>query len=238
MRVKDVVKYLSPSSLGCWEYNKVDWYKRYVLKERFPATLAMDCGTYFDHLCKTALGYQEVREVKKVGDGLVERVFAAYKEAGGLCDMLCTGAPILESTVTGEVLGVPLLGKPDIYGRTAEGLYIRDWKTSGFTANKPPSPPPGYYWDSKTQRGHNAYTCTDGYTNIGVGIEGPYGVQLTTYGMLLRTGDESVVLDAHWISPTRWAKYRYKMCPVYADLLAKRYLACWESDLDRVEMLM
>lgn len=248
MRVSDAVSYLSPSSLALFEYNKADWYKRYVLKEKFKPTTAMLMGTMFDHLCKTALGYVEVRppewHVLTVDQQkLVRDVYERYVAWGGLADTLSRGKGlILESTLTGEINGVPLLGKPDLYGDDllADGsavVSVRDWKTSGFVASKPPSPPKGYVWDSKTLMGHKDYRHDGGVTHFGPDM--PYGAQLHTYGMLLRLkGKDVQILDAHWVTPTRFAKYRYRFNDEYAESLAVRYRTCWDSDLDRVRMLV
>ena len=163
------VKYLSPTSIKTWEEDKESFYLKYVSGNRpprDPQTQPMAAGSAFDAFVKSYL-YKQLTGCVSCGeydfDILFEtqvepqnwdfglkagrECFDHYQKCGALSDLLleidrvANGIPVFETTVRGEVGGVPLLGKPDIHFTMAGGhCAIYDWKVNGYCAAKPPSP--------------------------------------------------------------------------------------------------
>jgi hypothetical protein len=161
------IKKLSPTSLHTWETDREEFYMKYLADNRpprEPQTGAMAIGSSFDAFVKCSL-YHHL--FGNDGDGVydLERLFNEQVEneeirpwaweAGkyafdcyrtwGCYDELLTelqssdSAPRFEFELRGEICGVPVVGKPDLwYKRVVDVIY--DWKVNGFCATRPQSP--------------------------------------------------------------------------------------------------
>lgn len=141
---------------------------------KLPQTEPMAVGSSFDAYVKSFLverliGKLPEFEFRTIFEAQVEPqnrdaalrdgkiVFDAYTKQGALADILldlegCVGKPRFETAIEGYVAGVsgtlgdvPMLGKPDIFFITKQGVrVIFDWKVNGFYSNYNTSPKPGY----------------------------------------------------------------------------------------------
>lgn len=85
---------LSYSQLASWEWNKEEWYKRYILNEPFSPTPETDAGN-------------------RIGDMI----------GGENCPLGLAGEGIKEYQLSGEVDGIPLTGFIDIWNDTESRLH-------------------------------------------------------------------------------------------------------------------
>ena len=160
------MNYLSPSSFSLFRRDRDLFVRKYFGKwPKESQTFPMAVGSAFDAFVKadlaTRLGLgkpefafetmfqtqveaQHRDEGRKAGKVLYE----AYSSFGCLADLLkqmqtSRGVPAIETSVSGVVGGVPLLGKPDIRFSTSEGLHVVwDFKVNGWVT--PASPKPRY----------------------------------------------------------------------------------------------
>lgn len=165
------LKYLSPSSLSCWEKDHDEFYIKYLADnrpDRSPQEIYMSVGSAFDAYVKAELYYKlfgkkdpafefealfesQVEEHNRddaLRDG--EYLLQCYKFCGAYSeleeDLLASPEePQFETTVQGEVNGVELLGKPDCLYHSPSGVkVILDWKVNGFYSSRSISPAKGY----------------------------------------------------------------------------------------------
>lgn len=160
-------KFLSPTSVSLFYKNRDKFYLKYLADNRPPRekqTRPMSVGSAFDAYIKAYLeerlfGLDLFDELfttqveahnrdwaKEAG----KHVFDFYKSCGALKNLLkeleqAKEDPKFEATVTANIDGVPLLGKPDLYFITAEeGHVILDWKVNGYCSRSRVSPKPEY----------------------------------------------------------------------------------------------
>ena len=160
------IKYISPTSLHLWERDREQFYidrlcpTKGVREEQSPAA---SVGSAFDAFVKSALHHhiygdsdpqfdlQTLFETQVDNPALRDfawkagqHCFDRYRFCGAYDELLqellsSTKAPKFEFTLMGEVEGIPLAGKPDIYYyKNAHVLY--DWKVMGFCSKYAQSP--------------------------------------------------------------------------------------------------
>jgi hypothetical protein len=201
-----------------------------------------------------------------LGEGCL--VFEAYKASGALADLLLdvSGAasePRFEMTMQGAVqgrregmsmkIGVPLLGKPDLFFVNKEGAAIcHDWKVNGYCSNFPTSPMRGYKWcrdmwahetlNTKQSRSHNQSHKEylplifkgmeiNGGLNLEV-LNGDWADQLATYAWLLglEVGEEFVASIDQLVGQRgaqRVAGHRTRVGSARQIYLLQQYLELW-----------
>ncbi len=179
-----IPRYLSPSSLKGFYEDRDKFYMERLSETKLPRdpqTRPMSVGSAFDARVKSELygryyddknpqfDFQTLFEAQvepqnrdwalKAG----EDCYQAYKRSGAMADLVleleaACGRPKFETSVEGQIDGVPVLGKPDIYFITADGLpVIIDWKVNGYCGSGNTSPRPGYVmlrdgWEGKASR--------------------------------------------------------------------------------------
>ncbi|MHC4704407.1 MAG: hypothetical protein ACYTFQ_27970 [Planctomycetota bacterium] len=161
------IKKLSPTALHLWEGYREEFYKKYLSDnrtEREPQSPAMIVGSSFDAFVKCAL-HQHL--FGNDGDGVYDLkrlfeeqcsnkelrpwaweagkyVFDCYRTWGCYDELLeelqqSEEDPRFEFELTGEIGGVPVVGKPDLwYRRDVQVVY--DWKVMGFCSKNAVSP--------------------------------------------------------------------------------------------------
>lgn len=162
-----IIEHLSPTALGKWEFNRENFYMRYLSPQKpphEPQTPAMAVGSAFDAHVKSWLHHalfgenydpkygldalmedqvdEEIRDEARVAG---RHVFEAYKFTGAYDELLAELGQAddvgFEFTATGEVGGVPIKGKPDCRFIHASGAHvILDWKVSGYYSKRTTSP--------------------------------------------------------------------------------------------------
>lgn len=161
------VKGISPTSLHLWESDREQFYIARLAETRSPRdeqSPAASVGSAFDAFVKCALhkqvfghnagGVYDLRRLfnEQVQDELNrpfawrygEEIFSRYVKSGAFAELLVeltssTKNPRFEFTLQGEVEGVPLTGKPDLYYyNQAHVLY--DWKVQGACSRYSQSP--------------------------------------------------------------------------------------------------
>ena len=176
--------YLSYSALSLHESDPDEFFLKYLSENRpgrLPQTPPMSVGSSFDAHAKAALhealfgkGADPEYEFDSLFETQVEEqcrdfaleagkyAFEAYKLTGAYDDLLMLlresiEPPRFECKLTGDIGGVPFLGKPDCrfvldlgQGRIS---IVLDWKVKGFCSKYATSPSKGYA------------LCRDGYTD-------------------------------------------------------------------------
>ena len=278
-------EYLSPSSLSLWESNRQAFYLRHLVENRPPRIPQMDymsIGSAFDAYVKAALhealfgkGVDPQFEFDAIFTEQVEEpnrdwalaageyAFECYKITGSydelLGDLLDSQTdPKFEFKVEGRVMGVPLLGKPDLrYIHKLGARIIFDWKVNGFCSKYGASPYKGYHlirdgWaveDGKPSRGagkpHKMYKPIP-HKGIEIGSHfmeetcEDWADQLSIYGWMLgdTVGGEDVVVRVDQLAckPREgsypWLRVANHCCHIseeWQQSLIKRLVNCWES---------
>ena len=274
-------KYLSPTALNVWEKNQEDFYLQYLADERpprFPQTQAMAVGSAFDAYVKAYLferlfGKTDPKfELEQIFIDQVEEqnrdwaltagehAFDAYKNSGALADLLrelekSQCEPKFEFTLRGEVGGVPLLGKPDVWYIHKDGTpVILDFKVNGFCSKRAKSPARGYLrlrdgYGKHKKANQSHKDCTpmevDNFTlNVAEYfecIDKTWGLQLSTYAWLqgAEVGDHfAVAIDQLACSPNPVdkekpfiviAEHRGVIGKDFQETVVKRYQTCWNA---------
>lgn len=161
---------LSPTGVSLFEQDKDAFYLKYLAKQKPPRskqTQPMAVGSAFDAYVKSFLygklvGYDDKYQREALFESQVEshnrdwakdageHCFLFYRDCGALDQILRElrggiGKPRFEFEISGEIEGVPLLGKPDIFFMSKEGSrVVYDWKINGYCARNPVSPMRGY----------------------------------------------------------------------------------------------
>jgi len=277
--------YLSPSSLSLWESDREAFFLKHLIENRpprIPQTDYMSIGSAFDAYVKAelhsalfgigsnpsfefdAIFTEQVEEQNRdwaLGAG--KYAFDAYRATrsyGELLDDLLASqtAPEFEFRVDGSVMGVPLMGKPDLRYIDASGAHvILDWKVNGFCSKWGASPYKGFRmirdgWtlaDGKPSRGvgkaHKMYKPLDHY-GLEIGSHfleetcQDWADQLSIYGWMLGeiVGAENVVVRVDQLAckPRAggfpWVRVANHCCRIsegWQQHLVKRLMNCWES---------
>ena len=161
------IKGISPTALFQWESDREQFFIDRLADTRSPrggSGPAASVGSSFDAFVKCAL-YKQIyghdgggvydlktlfnaqvsdEEVRPFAWRAGEECFARYVTSGCFAELLVeltssTREPKFEFTLQGEIEGVPLTGKPDLYYyRDVHVLY--DWKVMGFCSRHSQSP--------------------------------------------------------------------------------------------------
>ena len=276
-------EYLSNSSINLFYSDRTDFYLRYLAQirpPRFPQTKPMSVGSAFDayvkaFLVKKLLGDRPAFYRDKLFEQQVEKhnwdwareagqyAFEAYERSGALRDLLieleqASGEPRFEFTVRRTIGGVPLLGKPDLWFVTHDGLHvIFDWKVNGFCSKRGQSPKAGYMmisdgWDEKDyprSRNHrqahkNCHPMNIGGIVVNVGkyledVDASWGQQTCIYGWLMgeEVGGRFITgIDQLACAPgapdkprIRVARHRGRASKGYQETLWKKVSFVWET---------
>jgi hypothetical protein len=166
-------KALSYTALKCYESMPEEFYVRYLAPDKTPRPAQepfMAVGSAFDALIKNRIYIdihgkaavvgtpyemplimetQVEEEFRYVAIPVAADLFKQYVDCGAYDSLLADIKPStelgMEFTVTKEVGGVPLLGKPDLRFVTEGGLHlITDFKVNGSMSKTGASPQAGY----------------------------------------------------------------------------------------------
>jgi hypothetical protein len=279
-----VPRFFSPSALSLFERDREEYYMKYlapVRAPRIPQAIYMSIGSAFDAYVKAELysaifgsGTNSEFEFDTIFVEQVEEhnrdwardhgkyVFDCYKQAGAYDDLLemllaSEYEPQFEFTVTREVEGVPLLGKPDCRFIHENGTHvILDWKVNGYCSKHGASPYKYYAkirdgWDEKVakkSRGCNSpHPKFDATTLNNLEISGypleqtstDWATQLAIYSWMLGepVGDENVLvaIDQIVAKPRpgarpllRMAQHRSRISEEYQKNLIERLKYAWK----------
>jgi hypothetical protein len=255
---------------------------------RAPQTRPMSVGSAFDALIKATLYRRFYGEVppghkysaqtmlkEQVEEPIREWATTAglnaliqYQNSGALADLILETAghqqiPQFEFTVRETIsfngFDVPILGKPDMYYMTSDGLrVILDWKVNGYCAKSPTSPAPGYIkcrdgWDFATHKPSRSHNMPHPNANphdhrnfkvSSVPLEEAselYASQTATYAWLMGEpiGSDNFVcaieqlcgypFDGSDIPGLRIASHRSVISPAYQETLVGKYVDCWKA---------
>jgi hypothetical protein len=277
-------KYLSHSSLSLWGKNKEEFYMCHLAETRAPKIAQenyMSIGASFDAYAKSALherlfgkGTDPAFEFQTIFETQVEPhnrdfslaagqyVFDCYRLTGAFDELLemlqkSKETPRFEFEVTGEIGGVPFLGKPDCRFVHECGVHvILDWKVKGFCSKYSASPSKlfrlcrdGYgepYKPSRTHMkchpeympyDHHGLEICETYLEAG---NTEYADQLCKYGWLLgeQIGDEEVVAFIDEIVSKampegypllRIAQHRGRISSAHQNLVLTQAQECWTA---------
>jgi hypothetical protein len=277
-------EYLSPSSLSLWESDRQAFYLKHLVENRpprIPQTDYMSIGSAFDAYVKAALhgalfgaGADPRFEFDAIFTEQVEPqnrdwaleagkfAFECYKITGSydelLADlMMSLEPPQFEFTINQEIMGVPLLGKPDLRYVDHTGAHvILDWKVNGFCSKYGASPYKGFRmirdgWtpeDGKPSRGvgkpHKMYKPIP-HKGITIGAHfieetcKDWADQLSIYGWMLgeEVGNEDVVVRVDQLAckpknPYPWIRVANHCCRISEEWqrsLVERLSNCWNA---------
>lgn len=242
---------------------------------RIPQTRPMAAGAAFDAYIKSYLvgnlygrndeqfqldNILETQVEKQNLDWGIENgkyLFACYKKTGALADLMielekAVDDPRFEFTVEGrvthevEIGDIPLLGKPDVYFKTKDGVsVIFDWKVNGYCSKNPTSPKKGYLkvrgldGSSKMHKDCHMMDVKGITINIAEYLENideGWARQLSIYGWLLgeKVGSMFVIgIEQLVAKPTtdkpliRVASHRSRTSKEYQDKLFNRVAYVW-----------
>jgi len=233
---------------------------------REPQTLPMAAGAAFDAYVKSYLferlfGPSDQFKLETIFESQVESgnrdwawengrfIFEAYKKAGCLGDLMvelnqAVGDPRFEITVSDEIGGVPLLGKPDVFFINKLGArVIYDWKVNGYCSPRLKSPMRGY---TKLRDQGKVKEHVDCFLllfkgimiNVALFLEDgnrDWADQLSIYGWLLGepVGSEEIVYGIDQIcgpkDRLRFATHRLRIRPDYQFRLLELIQDIWRS---------
>lgn len=282
-----IMKYLSPSSLSLWERDRDMFYRQYLSDSRpewedqGPAAAV---GSSFDAFVKCSL-HKHLFGHDGDGEYDLERLFKdqvsneefrdwawdagkycfnCYRAWGCYDELLkeleqSEEAPRFEFTLIGEINGIKVKGKPDLwYKREVQVVY--DWKVMGFCSKHAQSPKKFYKscrdcWGvdrAKPTRGggdpkpHKKYKEVDHYGHL-IGdhfleeVDKRWADQIAMYSWLLgvEPGDENTVtgIDQLCCKPVeednfpliRVAQHRCRISESYQKTLLERLKTCWKQ---------
>lgn len=187
-----------------------------------------------------------------------QHCFSSYRKSGALADLMLelnksVGEPRFEFSVQGAIggeregkfrnIGIPLLGKPDVFFINSEGARcIFDWKVNGYFSKSGASPTKGYIGlrdESGRNKGHHRDAQPMVFNGIVINmstflelINVDWATQLSIYAWLIGEdiGSEFVVgIDqlACRNKVIRVAQHRYKVSTLFQNLLFERLVIAW-----------
>jgi len=250
-----MIKYLSPTSIKLFNSDIEEFYLKYVSDvdiPRFPQTQPMAAGSAFDafvksHLYGCLFGENEF-DLRTIFENQVEKynwdwaweagkhIFEEYKKAGCVDALLielskAVGKPRFEFSVSNEVKGVPLLGKPDVFFINSDGArVVYDWKVNGYCSSRLKSPMKGYIIlreigkEFKVHKDCFLLNFKNILINAAMKLEDSnkdWADQLAIYSWLLgeEVGSEEVIFGIEQIcgpkDRLRFASHRLKISPEY-----------------------
>lgn len=275
-------EYLSFSSFSQWKKDVNEFYLRYLSDHRppyVPQAPPAAVGSGFDARVKSELhqrlfgvGHDPAYEFEALFEKQVEPqnrdgalhpseyTFQCYSKAGFFDELLAEleqadGSPRFEVRVDGAVYNVPIMGKPDLYWRRADGLrVIHDWKVNGYYGKSNTSPNKGYRicrdsWEGRPSRSHGkAHALYTPFVMSNYDIDKnymefynvPWAHQLCMYAWCLgeTVGDEMFAIQIHQITAKavpdsdpllRVSEYRARCQRDCQRLLATELETCWNS---------
>ena len=280
-----VPKYLSNTSITLFYKDRMEFYLKYLADERpprFKQTQPMSVGSAFDAFVKSYImeklvGKDNVppefqREtifLKQVEEHNQEwarvagqHTFECYKKSGALADLmlelqLAEAQPRFEFKVERTIRGVPLLGLPDVWFITKEGMHVLiDWKVNGYCATRSVSPKKGYInisdgWDHKEMKASRSHRTPHKdaqvmkiggmMCNVAVHLEDvdvAWANQTSLYGWLMGeeigakfiTGIDQIVCKPGPGRPwIRVARHRCRVSAAYQQGLWLRIKKVWDT---------
>lgn len=250
-----MLSYLSPSSLNMWIRNPQEFYTKYVVGgPREPQNRYMAVGSSFDayvkgHLSKRFLGRDTTEELfesqveaqnRDASRVVGKRLYDAYVRLGCLTDLIeemASGTDhrfefTVSGTVNGEVGGVVLLGKPDVYYLNKEGVPV----ILDFKVNSNASPKPGYVRLRPGGKPHKDATLI---RHLGGMINGrkplelvseDWARQLSIYGWLVGSGPFLTSIDQviYTEDSVRVAEHRAIVGKAFQDETYAKACELWE----------
>jgi len=162
------IDYLSPTAIAQFFKNPEEFYlMRLAGLARQPQTAPMAVGSAFDAYAKSCLHKRLIGDDPKYDFATLFEIqvepqcrdearvagkvcFDRYEEVGALAALefelrQAQDTPRFEFEIKGEVNGVPLLGRPDLFYVNAAGCpVVFDWKVNGYYSKWGISPMPGY----------------------------------------------------------------------------------------------
>ena len=207
------IRYLSPTSLSQFETNLDEFvFTRICRAPRSIQTLPMAIGSAFDayikcYIAKELHTFPSLKELlatqveahnRKDATLIGAHVFNVYKKHGAVADLMLEigeSTPHMEFEVEGEVGGVPLLGRPDLFfslGSEERLCSVLDWKVNGIVSLSSTSPKPGYIMckggtrDGKPHKGAKIGTWNGVRVNLdNTFLDAQWRDQLTVYAWLV-----------------------------------------------------
>lgn len=276
------IKRLSPTSLHIWENDRELFYTKYLSDakpEWEPQSPAMIVGSSFDAFVKSALHHHIFGGDEYELETLFEKqctnkelrdwawdagkyTFERYRICGCYDEILnellqSDEAPRFEFELNGEIEGIPVIGKPDMWYHYKVQVVL-DWKVMGYCSSYANSPKKYYKtcrdtWSkemAKPTRGggetkpHKKYKEIDHYGHkIGQHwleeVDKKWADQIALYSWLLGVdiGDENMVccIDQLCCKPgedkplIRVAQHRCRISKEWQDKLLLRLKSCWET---------
>lgn len=257
-----MLSYISPTSLKLFWSDPDEFYMKYMCPTKtppFPQTRAMSVGSAFDCYVKAYIAKQFGMDshnlnyliTKAVEPHNLEyarvagmAVFQFYEEVGALADLMILmkdlrANPRMEFKVKGEILGVPISGKPDLYFTRKDGLVLgHDWKVNGYVAKRPPSPQKGYlkvYGNALGGRVQHK-DCMAKSSDYGVqynatgDFQPDWRDQLTIYmwALGIPVGEEFMIQVDQVLGLERVARHRIMVGAEYQKELADKMASMWE----------
>jgi len=254
------MKYVSPSSLKMYERNPEKFYVTYLSKAkppRPPQLQVMAIGSAVDARIKAFLS--DEFDLVELFESQVEKqnrewawkhsedLFEAYRASGGLSDLMqdiehSVMAPAYEFDAVGEMEGIPLFGKPDMFWVTEGGIkVIVDYKVNGYCGASGVSPTKGYIKCRERDGSCKRYPQPSyGYmggleVNMGLGLDETapdWAMQGATYAWMLgcEIGDPFVVQIEQFAcrpSGVRIATHRSLISREFQEDLLDRYKNLW-----------
>lgn len=281
-----VPKYLSNTSITLFYKDRMEFYLKYLADHRppkFKQTLPMSVGSAFDAYVKSYIVEKLFGRDRAVTDGYeikhllklqVEEhnlewateagryTFECYKRSGALADLmieleLADAEPRFEFTKRLTIKDIPLLGKPDVWFVTKEGMHVLiDWKVNGYCAKRNVSPKKGYIkimdgWDhkvTKPSKNHRAphkdaqiLKVGGIMVNLGCNLEdvdATWAQQTTLYAWLMGEpigskfiiGIDQIVAKPNGERPLlRVARHRSRVTPEYQTELWNKIEHVWDT---------
>lgn len=261
-------KYLSPTSVSLWQQDIELFYSRYLADNKLPRdpqTKPMSIGSSFDAYAKSYLheklygkGADPQYDLQTLFEEQVSEynrdwawengkyVFEEYKKAGCFADLLLElgksiGKPRFEFTISDDVSGVPLLGKPDIFFINEEGArVVYDWKVNGYCRAGNTSPAKGYVKlrpGNKVHRDCHLMQVNGIFINVAIHLEDVnqgWANQLSIYSWLLGegVGSQDVIFGIDQIcgpkNKLRFATHRLRVTADYQFELLALIRQIWE----------
>jgi hypothetical protein len=247
-------------------------------RPRDPQTNYMAAGSAFDAYVKSYLhnclyGKHPEYELETILASQVEphnldwarvagkKIFEQYKVSGALSDLVielqaAVGDVKFEMQVEarvpheGCVNGIPFLGKPDLYFKTAnDRMIVYDWKVNGWCGKSNVSPVKGYIvcrdgWVGKQSRSNNKshkdsfMMVVDGFRiNVAATLENyseQWAQQLCIYGWVLGepVGSDVIAgidqLCSNGNEQVRVATHRGRISPEFQNQVYKKAQHMWE----------
>jgi hypothetical protein len=278
-------KYLSNTSISLFYKDRMEFYLKYLADNRpprFKQTQPMSVGSAFDGFVKSyivekLLGKNNVpkeferetiflNQVEEHNQDWAriagQHTFECYKKSGALAALmleleLADAQPRFEFTVERTIRGVPLLGKPDVWFITKDGMHVLiDWKVNGYCATRSVSPKKGYIkimdgWDHKEMKPSRNHNCMHKdaqilriggmLCNVAVHLEDVdigWANQTALYGWLMgeeigakfMTGIDQIVCKPGKDKPQiRVARHRCRVSPAYQQGLWLRIKKVWDT---------